>query len=147
MVSFFVLIGTIPFVFWSPLLSTVVNYCRRLDLQAQLLGTSQLSPYISAGDSPHLLQCTHLPRISLPSKEDFAITSLSNLRDDLELIDFELDSTLAEERAFTTTVRFKFLSVLGLGKVPLRSVLVEPGSTLLACGDVTEEVEVIVEEV
>ena len=32
------------------------------------------------------------------------------------------------------------------GKV-LRSVLVEPGPTLLACGDVTEEVEVIVEEV
>ena len=72
---------------------------------------------------------------------------MSNLRDDLELIDFELDSTLAEERAFTTTVRFEFLSILGLGKVPLRSVLVEPGPTLLACGDVTEEVEVIVEEV
>ena len=95
----------------------------------------------------HLLECTHLPCIRLACKEDLAIASLPDLRDDLKLIDLELDAAFAEERTLPAAVRLPLLRVLGLGEVPLGGVLVEACSAILAGGDVTQQVEVVIEEI
>ena len=95
----------------------------------------------------HLLQRTHLPRVCLACKVDLTISTLADLRDDLELVDLELDTALAEEGAFATAVGLEFVGVLLLSEIALRGVLVEAGTAVLAGSDVTEEVEVVVEEI
>ena len=56
---------------------------------------------------------------------------MANLRDDLELVDLEFDTTLAEECALAATIRFEFLGIFCLAEIPLRRVLIEPSPTVL----------------
>ena len=86
-------------------------------------------------------------RVRLAREVDLAIPALADLRDDLELVDLELDAALAEEGALAAAVALPLLGVLLLREVPLRGVLVEAGTAVLAGSDVTEEVEVVVEEI
>lgn len=95
----------------------------------------------------HLLERAHLPRIRLACEEHLSIPALSDLRDDLELVDLGLDAPLAEDGAFPAAIGLELLRVLGLRELPLRSVLVKARSPLLPCSDVPEEVEVVVQEV
>ena len=95
----------------------------------------------------HLLERTHLAGVGLAREVDLTIPALSDLRDDLELVDLELDAALAEESALSATIGLELLCILLLSEVALGRVLVEAGAAVLAVGDVAEEVEVVIEEV
>ena len=85
--------------------------------------------------------------VGLASEIDLSISTLADLRNDLELINLELDATLAEKGTLAATVRLELLGILGLGEVALRSVFVEACTAIFTGGDVAEEIEVVVEEV
>ena len=52
----------------------------------------------------HLLKSAHLMSIGLASEVDLSISTLADLRNDLELINLELDATLAEKSTLAATV-------------------------------------------
>lgn len=61
----------------------------------------------------HLLQRTDFSCFLFPSKVDLPVTSLSNLGNDMELFDPQLSPSTPQQNAFASTVRLKFLSMLG----------------------------------
>lgn len=53
---------------------------------------------------PHLLQSTDLATVLFPSEVNLSITALSNLSNDMKLVDLELGSPLSEENTLSPTV-------------------------------------------
>lgn len=95
----------------------------------------------------HSLQSTYFPSFLLASKVHFAIASLADLSNDVELLNPQLRSTPSQNYTLSPAVRFPLLLMLGMGKSPLGSVFVELDTPLFASSDVSEMLEVVVKEV
>jgi hypothetical protein len=52
----------------------------------------------------HLLESAHLTSLLLPRKIHFTITSLADLRNDMELIDPKFGASLSEKYPLTSTI-------------------------------------------
>lgn len=61
----------------------------------------------------HLLQRTNFSGLLFTSKVDLSITSLSNLCDDMELLDPQLSPSTPQQHTFTSTIRLEFPGMLG----------------------------------
>lgn len=95
----------------------------------------------------HLLQRTHLSCLLLSREINLSIPALPNLRDDVELVHSELSPTSAQQYPLSATVRLELFRVFGGFQVSLCGVFVEFGSTFLTSGEVSESLEVIIEEI
>lgn len=103
--------------------------------------------HFKQGALSHLLESTNFPSFLFSSKEDFSISTLADLGDDVELIHTESRSSLSENDSFSSAVGFKFGGSFGGCKTPFFGIGVEHGPSFFTRRDVTEELEVIVEEI
>jgi hypothetical protein len=65
---------------------------------------------------PHLLQRTHLARLLLPRKIHLPISPLSNLSDNMELVDAQLGPAPAQDDALAPAIRLELGRVLRRGE-------------------------------
>ena len=61
----------------------------------------------------HLLQRTDFPSFLFAGEVNLSITSLPNLSDDVKLFYPQLSPSTSQQHAFTSTVRFELLGILG----------------------------------
>ena len=95
----------------------------------------------------HLLEGAYLAGLLLAGEVDLAVAALSDLSDDVELIDAELRAALAEDDALAPAVRLELFVVLGGRERAGGGIGVELGAAVLARADVAQELEVVIEEV
>jgi hypothetical protein len=60
---------------------------------------------------PHLLESTYFARVLFTSQEYLTITTLTDLCDDVELIDFELCAATAENNSLSSGIRLELGSI------------------------------------
>jgi hypothetical protein len=95
----------------------------------------------------HLLQRTDFPCFLFAGKVDLSVTSLPNLSDNVELIYPQLSPSTPQQYPFTSTVRPEFLRMFGRRQVSRGGVRVELFPTFFPRRDVTQKLEIIVEEI
>lgn len=93
---------------------------------------------------PQLLQSTDLSRLAFPRKEHLAVSSLTNLGDNVELGYLELRAPLSEECSLAPEVGG---SIFGVVRISWVCSHLKVSETLLAVGNVSEVVKVVVEKV
>lgn len=99
------------------------------------------------GTFPHLLQRADFAGLLLSSQEHFAITTLSNLRDNMELIDFELCPTPAQEDSFAPTVGLELFGIFRRLKLTGGGIFVKIYASFLAICEVSKGLKVVVEKI
>lgn len=83
----------------------------------------------------------------MPRQIHLSISALSDLGDDMELIQLELCASLPEQDPLPTGVGDPFSLGFGAGELARGDGRFEVGETGLACREVGEEVKVVVVEV
>lgn len=100
--------------------------------------------HLDQGPLSQLLECTDLTRLLLLCEEDFTVSTLTDLRDDVELSQLELGTSLSQQSSLSTKVG---LGISSAGSVVGIGSHLEVGQALLSIGNVAQVVKVVVEEV
>lgn len=95
----------------------------------------------------HLLESTDFTGFLLPGKEDFTISTLTDLSDNMELIDLELRPSFSEDYSFAATVRFEFFDIFIAFECARSRIIIKSGSSILSCGNISQELKVIIKKV
>lgn len=95
----------------------------------------------------HLFQRTNLSGLLFARQVHLAISTLPNLSDDVELINLQLCSSPPQKDSLAPAVRLELLGIFRRGEAPRGGVRVEISPPLFTRADISQELEIVVQEI
>ena len=95
----------------------------------------------------HALQRADLPRLLPPREVHISEATLTDLRDNVELVHAKLGTSSAKYYALAATVRFPFLQVFAVGESTRRGVFVKALTSLFPGRKISKHLKVVIQKV
>jgi hypothetical protein len=91
-----------------------------------------------------LFERAHFSGFLLSCEVHFTVASLTDLSDDVELVDFELGAAFAQDDTLTTAIRLELFGIFCARQRSSFGIGIELSSSILASSNISQQLEVVV---